>query len=79
MSSGSTVTVRRLEHSARILQLRLPGSVPEVANTIVELLRRNEMRGDVYIRPIERTLTDAGRGHQRHGDLLHADGPISVG
>jgi branched-chain amino acid aminotransferase len=52
MSSGSTVTVRRLEHSARILQLRLPGSVPEVANTIVELLRRNEMRGDVYIRPI---------------------------
>jgi branched-chain amino acid aminotransferase len=44
--------VRRLEHSARILQLRLPGSRAEVAEIIVELLRRNDMRGDVYIRPI---------------------------
>jgi branched-chain amino acid aminotransferase len=44
--------VRRLEHSARILRLRLPGSAPEVAATIVELLRRNQMRGDVYIRPL---------------------------
>ena len=44
--------VQRLEHSAHILRLRLPGSVPEVAGTIVELLRRNEMRGDVYIRPL---------------------------
>jgi branched-chain amino acid aminotransferase len=44
--------VRRLEDSARILRLRLPGSVSEVAKTIVELLRRNEMRGDVYIRPL---------------------------
>ena len=44
--------VRRLEHSARILRLRLPGSALEVADTIVELLRRNAMRGDVYIRPL---------------------------
>ena len=44
--------VQRLEHSARILRLRLPGSVSEVADTIVELLRRNDMRGDVYIRPL---------------------------
>jgi branched-chain amino acid aminotransferase len=44
--------VRRLEHSAHILRLRLPGSVSEVSDTIVELLRRNEMRGDVYIRPL---------------------------
>ena len=44
--------VRRLEHSARILRLRLSGSAPEIADVIVELLRRNEMRSDVYIRPI---------------------------
>jgi len=44
--------VRRLEQSTRILRLRLPGSLEAVADLIVELLRRNEMRGDVYIRPI---------------------------
>ena len=44
--------VRRLEHSARILCLRLSGPPSELAGVIVELLRRNEMRGDVYIRPI---------------------------
>jgi len=44
--------VRRLEHSARILRLTLSGSQTEIANVIVELLRRNEMHDDVYIRPI---------------------------
>jgi branched-chain amino acid aminotransferase len=44
--------VRRLESSARILRLRLPGPPDEMADLIVELLRLNEMRGDVYIRPI---------------------------
>lgn len=44
--------VQRLEYSARILRLRLPGSASEVADAIVELLRRNDMRGDVYIRPL---------------------------
>ena len=44
--------VRRLDHSARILCLRLSGSPSEIAGVIVELLRRNEMRGDVYVRPI---------------------------
>jgi branched-chain amino acid aminotransferase len=44
--------VRRLEHSARILCLRLSGSQSEIAGVIVELLRRNEMHDDVYIRPI---------------------------
>jgi branched-chain amino acid aminotransferase len=44
--------VRRLEHSARILRLRLSGAPSEIADLIVELLRRNEMHGDVYIRPI---------------------------
>ena len=44
--------VRRLESSARILRLKLPGTADHVGQLIVELLRRNEMRGDVYIRPI---------------------------
>lgn len=44
--------VRRLEHSAHMLRLRLPGTASQVSETIVELLRRNEMHGDVYIRPI---------------------------
>ncbi len=44
--------VRRLDQSARILRLRLSGAPSEIAEAIVELLRRNQMRGDVYIRPI---------------------------
>jgi len=44
--------VRRLEHSTRILRLRLAAPPAAIADSIVELLRRNEMRGDVYIRPI---------------------------
>lgn len=44
--------VRRLEQSAHILRLRLSGTTSDIAGAIVELLRRNEMRGDTYIRPI---------------------------
>jgi branched-chain amino acid aminotransferase len=44
--------VRRLDHSTRILRLRLPGSPDDLAGLIVELLRRNQIRGDVYIRPL---------------------------
>jgi len=51
--------VRRLEQSARILCLRLPGPQEEVAASITELLRRNEMRCDVYIRPIVFTDSNA--------------------
>lgn len=44
--------VQRLEQSAHILRLRLPASAASVADIVVELLRRNEMRADVYVRPI---------------------------
>jgi branched-chain amino acid aminotransferase len=44
--------VRRLDQSARILRLRLSAPPDEVAGLIVELLRRNQMHVDVYIRPI---------------------------
>jgi branched-chain amino acid aminotransferase len=44
--------VRRLDHSARIIGLRVAAPPEQIAADIVELLRRNEMRGDVYVRPI---------------------------
>ena len=44
--------VRRLDHSARILRLRLSAPPAAVEDAILELLRRNDMRGDTYVRPI---------------------------
>jgi branched-chain amino acid aminotransferase len=44
--------VRRLDQSARVLHLRPSGSPEDVASAVVELLRRNDVRGDVYVRPI---------------------------
>lgn len=44
--------VRRLAQSARILHLRLPGTPQQLADAILELLRRNAVRDDVYVRPI---------------------------
>ncbi len=44
--------VRRLQHSAKILHLRLPGDVEEVSKLHLELLRRNDVRHDVYMRPL---------------------------
>lgn len=44
--------VARLEHSAKILYLRLPGNRAEVSDVILELLRRNEVHYDVYVRPL---------------------------
>jgi branched-chain amino acid aminotransferase len=44
--------LKRLVNSAKILRLDLPYSVEEMAATVVELLRRNAYREDVYIRPL---------------------------
>jgi branched-chain amino acid aminotransferase len=44
--------VRRLEHSARVLYLKLPGNAAEVAKIHLELLRRNDVHYDVYMRPL---------------------------
>jgi branched-chain amino acid aminotransferase len=44
--------VRRLELSANILGLRLPGTRDELAACVVDLLRRNDVRSDAYVRPI---------------------------
>lgn len=44
--------VRRLQHSAKILHLRLPGDLDDVVKIHTELLRRNEVHYDVYMRPL---------------------------
>jgi branched-chain amino acid aminotransferase len=44
--------VRRLDQSARIIRLRLCASPEAIASAVVEVLRRNGMRGDTYVRPI---------------------------
>jgi branched-chain amino acid aminotransferase len=44
--------MRRLADSAKTLCLRLPAPNDEMAQAVTELLRRNEMRADVYIRPL---------------------------
>jgi branched-chain amino acid aminotransferase len=43
--------VERLAFSAKILYLRMPG-VDETMQILVELLRRNEVHHDVYVRPL---------------------------
>lgn len=44
--------VRRLVESARILGLDSPYSADEIGEIVLEVLRRNEARGDHYVRPI---------------------------
>ena len=44
--------VRRLERSGKILFLPLPISRDELASIVVEILRRNDMHVDSYVRPM---------------------------
>jgi branched-chain amino acid aminotransferase len=44
--------IRRLEDSTKILFLRMPVSRSELADIIVELLRRNDIHHDAYVRPM---------------------------
>jgi branched-chain amino acid aminotransferase len=44
--------VKRLQDSARILYLELPGSHQEICDVHLELVRRNEVHHDVYMRPL---------------------------
>jgi len=43
---------RRMHESARVLGRPLPLSVDELLDASIELLRRNDVRGDVYLRPL---------------------------
>lgn len=42
----------RMELSARALGLALPLSAEELVSATIELLRRNDLRGDTYVRPL---------------------------
>ena len=44
--------VERLEESAKILYMRLPGDRAKVADIILETIRRNEAHYDIYLRPL---------------------------
>lgn len=44
--------VARLELSAKILYLRLPGDNDHVCRILLDLLRKNDVHHDVYIRPL---------------------------
>jgi branched-chain amino acid aminotransferase len=42
----------RMTRSCRIVRLGLPGDADELSAIVLELLRRNEFKSDVYIRPL---------------------------
>jgi len=44
--------VERLAASAKVLHLRMPGTPAETGQILLELLRRNEVHHDVYVRPL---------------------------
>ena len=44
--------VKRLSESAKVLYLRMPGPLPEIVDLHLELLRRNDVHYDVYMRPL---------------------------
>src|SRR5687768_14994931 len=44
--------IARLEHSAKILYLRLPGNSAAICDIVLELLRRNDVHHDIYVRPL---------------------------
>ncbi len=56
---------RRLHRSTRILKIKLPLSPEEMADITLELLRKNEYREDVYVRPL------AYQSTQQIGVRLH--------
>jgi branched-chain amino acid aminotransferase len=43
---------RRMEDSCRILRIALPGDADELSELVAELLRRNQVRADAYVRPL---------------------------
>ncbi len=42
----------RMADSCRILRITLPGDADELSALVIELLRRNQVRGDAYVRPL---------------------------
>lgn len=42
----------RMRHSANVMRMSLPYSTEELVNFTLEVLRRNEFKSDVYVRPL---------------------------
>ncbi len=49
----------RFERSCRVLRIELPGTVDELCETTLEILRRNAPREDTYIRPLAYKAAEA--------------------
>jgi branched-chain amino acid aminotransferase len=48
----------RMRRSANVMRMRLPHSTEELVNFTLELLRRNEFKSDVYVRPLLYTSSE---------------------
>jgi len=48
----------RMKRSANVMRMALPYSTEELVNFTVELLRRNEFKSDVYVRPLLYTSSE---------------------
>ncbi|MEZ4450997.1 MAG: branched-chain amino acid transaminase [Nannocystaceae bacterium] len=44
--------ITRLQRSAKVLFMRLPGDHAAICDIVLEVLRRNDVRHDVYVRPL---------------------------
>jgi branched-chain amino acid aminotransferase len=68
----------RLLRSCKVLQISLPYTVDQLIELNIELIRRNEQRHDVYIRPVA-YKTDEVIGVKLHGlkdDLIITSEPV---
>src|SRR5579859_3362535 len=48
----------RMKRSAKVMRMALPYTTEELVNFTVELLRRNEFKSDVYVRPLLYTSSE---------------------
>jgi branched-chain amino acid aminotransferase len=48
----------RMKRSANVMRMKLPYSTEELVNFTIELLRRNEFKSDVYVRPLLYTSSE---------------------
>src|SRR6266446_350838 len=67
----------RLRRSANVMRMTVPYSTEELVNLTVELLRRNEFKSDVYVRPLlYASSEEIGVRLQPPAQLLHLRDPV---
>ena len=65
----------RMKRSAHVMRMELPYSTEELVNFTIELLRRNQFKSDVYVRPLLYTSSEeiGVRLHNlEHGFFIYA-------